>query len=58
MQMTTSILVYIPAGKIADRIGRKPFVIATFLVSRCFPWRDICHELRPLVVAFVYWRPP
>src|SRR5215471_2481210 len=31
IQMVTSILVYIPAGKIADRVGRKPFVIATFL---------------------------
>ena len=28
--MIVSILVYIPAGKIADRIGRKPFVIVTF----------------------------
>jgi len=34
IQMVTSIVVYIPAGKIADRIGRKPFVIATF-VSFC-----------------------
>src|SRR5438067_10703541 len=30
IQITTSILVYIPAGRVADRIGRKPFVIATF----------------------------
>lgn len=37
IQMITSILVYIPAGKIADRIGRKPFVIATFLSFAAFP---------------------
>ena len=30
-QMITSIAVYVPAGKIADRVGRKPFVIITFL---------------------------
>jgi len=37
IQMITSILVYLPAGKIADRIGRKPFVIATFLSFALFP---------------------
>ena len=37
VQMITSILVYIPAGKIADRVGRKPFVIATFVSFALFP---------------------
>lgn len=37
IQMITSILVYIPAGKIADRVGRKPFVIATFFSFALFP---------------------
>jgi MFS family permease len=37
VQAITSILVYIPAAKIADRIGRKPFVIATFLAFAAFP---------------------
>jgi MFS family permease len=37
IQMTTSILVYIPAGKIADRVGRKPFVILTFVSFALFP---------------------
>ena len=41
--MVTSILVYIPAGKIADGIGRKPFVIATFL---CFVLVSNCDNLR------------
>ena len=35
--MVTSILVYIPAGKIADRVGRKPFVILTFICFALFP---------------------
>src|SRR5215207_7999905 len=37
IQMTTSILVYIPSAKLADRLGRKPFVIATFLCFALFP---------------------
>ena len=37
IQMIVSILVYIPAGKIADRIGRKPFVIVTFFSFALFP---------------------
>ncbi len=37
VQMITSILVYIPASKIADRIGRKPFVIITFLSFALYP---------------------
>ena len=32
VQTVTSIAVYIPAARIADSIGRKPFVIATFLM--------------------------
>lgn len=54
IQMTTSILVYIPAGKLADRMGRKPFVIVTFLSFAVFP---IAVILAPnfglLVVAFI-----
>ncbi len=41
IQISTSIIVYLPASRIADRIGRKPFVIATF----------ICFSLYPLAVA-------
>jgi MFS family permease len=42
IQMTTSMVVYLPAGRIADRVGRKPFVIATF----------VCFALFPLAIAF------
>jgi MFS family permease len=37
IQMVTSMLVYLPAARIADRIGRKPFVITTFLCFALFP---------------------
>ena len=54
IQMTTSILVYLPAGKIADRIGRKPFVITTFLSFALFPIAIIlASSFALLVIAFV-----
>jgi MFS family permease len=54
IQMITSILVYIPAGKIADRVGRKPFVLATFLSFALFPIAIIAASSFPLIVlAFV-----
>jgi MFS family permease len=54
IQMITSILVYIPAGKIADRIGRKPFVIFTFLSFASFPLAIIAASSFPLLVlAFI-----
>jgi MFS family permease len=37
VQMATTIAVSIPASRIADRTGRKPFVIATFLAFALFP---------------------
>ena len=54
IQMTTSILVYIPAGKIADRVGRKPFVITTFLCFALFPLAVVfASNFALLVVAFI-----
>jgi MFS family permease len=54
IQVVTSILVYIPAGKIADRIGRKPFVIATFLSFAFFPLAVIAaSSFVALVIAFI-----
>jgi MFS family permease len=54
VQMITSILVYIPAAKVADRVGRKPFVIATFVCFALFP---VAVVLAPgfgwLIPAFV-----
>jgi MFS family permease len=54
VQMITSILVYIPAGKIADRVGRKPFVMATFISFALFPLAIIAASSFVLIVlAFV-----
>lgn len=54
IQVTTSMLAYVPAARGADRIGRKPFVIATFACFALFP---VAVVLAPsfgwLVVAFV-----
>jgi len=54
IQITTSIFVYIPAGKLADRIGRRPLVIATFLSFALFPLAVVVAFTFPLLVtAFV-----
>ena len=54
IQMTTSMLVYLPAGRIADRIGRKPFVIATFICFALFPLSiAISTGFASLVIAFI-----
>ena len=54
IQIIASILVYIPAGKIADRTGRKPFVIATFFCFALFPVAvAFASGFASLVVAFI-----
>lgn len=54
VQMIASILVYIPAGKIADRIGRKPFVIITFFSFAMFPLAVVlASSFAFLILAFV-----
>lgn len=54
IQMIVSILVYIPAGKIADRIGRKPFVIVTFFSFALFPLAvTVAPNFSFLILAFV-----
>jgi MFS family permease len=54
IQMTTSMLVYLPAGRIADQVGRKPFVITTFICFALFPL-SIVHAsgFASLIGAFV-----
>jgi MFS family permease len=37
VQMITAIACYLPAARLADRFGRKPFVIATFVAFSLFP---------------------
>jgi MFS family permease len=54
VQMTTSIVSYIPVARFADRMGRKPFVIATFIAFALFPVAVVlAHDFATLVAAFV-----
>ena len=54
VQTVTSIAVYVPAARIADSIGRKPFVITTFLMFSLFPVAVVSsHTLVQLVGAFI-----
>jgi MFS family permease len=54
IQMATAILVYVPASKIADRAGRKPFVIATFACFAGFPLAVVLSKsFLGLAAAFV-----
>ena len=54
VQMTTAIACYLPVARMADRIARKPFVIATFLAFSLFPIAVIASRSFPaLVLAFV-----
>jgi len=54
IQLATALLVYIPSSKLADRVGRKPFVIATFLCFAFFPVAVVLAcDFRWLVFAFI-----
>lgn len=54
VQMATSIAVYFPAAALADRIGRKPLVTATFAAFALFPLAvTLAGDFAGLVVAFV-----
>jgi MFS family permease len=54
VQMTTAIVSYLPAAWFADRIGRKPFVIATFVAFALFPIAIVlARDFAMLVAAFV-----
>lgn len=53
VQMTTSMLSYLPAARLADRVGRKPLVIATFLAFAVFPIAVILsHSFETLLLAY------
>jgi len=54
IQMGTSIAAYLPAAKLADRYGRKPFVITTFTCFSLFPLAvALSHSFVALVGAFI-----
>ncbi|HEV8144280.1 MAG TPA: MFS transporter [Methylomirabilota bacterium] len=54
VQATTAIVSYLPVARLADRVGRKPFVIATFVAFAAFPVAVVlAHDFATLVAAFV-----
>jgi MFS family permease len=54
VQMTTAIVSYLPVARFADRLGRKPFVIATFVAFALFPVAvALARDFETLIVAFV-----
>jgi MFS family permease len=53
VQMITAIACYLPAARLADRFGRKPFVIATFIAFSLFPLAVVAaHDFGGLLVAY------
>lgn len=54
IQLLTAILIYVPSAKIADWIGRKAIVIATFLCFSFYPVAVILtHSFAGLIFAFI-----
>jgi MFS family permease len=51
---TTTLIIYLPAAKAADRIGRRPFIIATFCAFALYPLAIVsAHDFTGLVIAFI-----
>lgn len=51
---TTTLVIYLPAAKAADRVGRRPFIIATFCSFALYPLAIIAaHDFAGLVIAFI-----
>ncbi len=54
VQTATVIACSLPASRLADRLGRKPFVVATFLAFTCFPLAVVAaHSFTGLILAFI-----
>ena len=50
----TTLLMYLPAAKAADRVGRRPFIIATFCAFALYPLAIIsARDFGGLVIAFI-----
>lgn len=50
----TTLAIYLPAAKAADRVGRRPFIIATFCAFALYPLAIIsAHGFGGLVIAFI-----
>lgn len=50
----TAVLVYLPVAYLADRFGKKPFVLITFAFFTCFPLALMhAQSIGPLVAVFI-----
>src|SRR6266571_4949885 len=50
----TTLIIYVPAAKAADRVGRRPFIIATFCAFALYPLAIIAaRDFTGLVIAFI-----
>ena len=50
----TTLVIYVPAAKAADRVGRRPFIIATFCAFALYPLAVIAaRDFAGLVIAFI-----
>jgi MFS family permease len=50
----TAVLVYVPVAYMADRFGKKPFVLITFAFFTCFPLALMhAKSLWPLIAVFI-----
>ena len=50
----TTLLIYVPAAKAADRVGRRPFIIMTFCAFTLYPLAIIsARDFTGLVIAFI-----
>ena len=53
-EMVTAMLCYIPVAHLADKYGRRPFVLITFVFFMLFPLTLLwAHDFRWLALAFV-----
>src|SRR5262249_15067984 len=54
IQQAVTIVCTLPVSRLADRLGRKPFVVATFVAFTCFPLAvAAAGSFATLVLAFV-----
>jgi MFS family permease len=51
---TTTLIIYVPAARVADRVGRRPFIIATFCAFALYPLAIIAaSNFIGLAIAFI-----
>ncbi len=54
IQFATTLLIYVPAAKAADRIGRRPFVVLTFCAFSLYPLAIVSAKgFGGLMLAFI-----